>query len=43
VGWSVFEKIITRLDSMETIVSIIMLIGMVGVLGYLYLKLKKSK
>ena len=46
VGWWVgatFEKIATRLDSMETIVSIIMLLGMTGVLGYLYLKLRRSK
>ncbi len=46
VGWWVgatFEKIATRLDSMETIVSIFMLIGMVGALGYLYLKLRRSR
>jgi membrane protein DedA with SNARE-associated domain len=46
VGWwigSTYEKVATRLDSAETIVSIIMLMVMVGVLGYLYLKLRKKK
>jgi membrane protein DedA with SNARE-associated domain len=45
VGWWVgatFEKIATRLDSMETIVSICLLIGMGAVLGYLYYKLRRS-
>ena len=46
VGWwigSTYEKVATRLDSAETIVSIIMLVAMVGILGYLYLKLRKKK
>jgi membrane protein DedA with SNARE-associated domain len=46
VGWwigSTYEKVATRLDSAETIVSIIMLVAMVGVLGYLYLKLRRKK
>jgi membrane protein DedA with SNARE-associated domain len=46
VGWwigSTYEKVATRLDSAETIVSIIMLMVMVGVLGYLYLKLRKKR
>jgi len=46
VGWwigSTYEKVATRLDSAETIVSIIMLVAMVAVLGYLYLKLRKKK
>jgi membrane protein DedA with SNARE-associated domain len=46
VGWwigSTYEKVATRLDSAETIVSIIMLVVMVGVLGYLYLKLRKKR
>ncbi|MEI9476475.1 MAG: VTT domain-containing protein [Deltaproteobacteria bacterium] len=46
VGWwigSTYEKVATRLDSAETIVSILMLIAMVGALGYLYYKLRKKK
>jgi len=46
VGWwigATYEKVATRLDSVETIVSILMLIGMGGVLGYLYYKLRKKK
>ena len=46
VGWwigSTYEKVATRLDSAETIVSIFMLIAMFGVLGYLYYKLRKKK
>jgi membrane protein DedA with SNARE-associated domain len=46
VGWwigSTYEKVATRLDSAETIVSVLMLVAMVGVLGYLYLKLRKRK
>jgi membrane protein DedA with SNARE-associated domain len=45
VGWwigATYEKLATRLDSVETIVSILMLIAMGGVLGYLYYKLRKS-
>jgi membrane protein DedA with SNARE-associated domain len=45
VGWwigATYEKVATRLDSVETIVSIAMLVGMLGVLGYLYRKLRKS-
>jgi membrane protein DedA with SNARE-associated domain len=46
VGWwigSTYEKVATRLDSAETIVSILMLIAMVGALGYLYYKFRKKK
>jgi len=46
VGWwigSTYEKVATRLDSAETVISIIMLVAMVGILGYLYLKLRKKK
>jgi membrane protein DedA with SNARE-associated domain len=46
VGWwigSTYEKVATRLDSAETIVSIFMLVAMFGVLGYLYYKLRKKK
>jgi membrane protein DedA with SNARE-associated domain len=46
VGWwigATYEKVATRLDSVETIVSILMLIGMGVVLGYLYHKLRRSK
>jgi membrane protein DedA with SNARE-associated domain len=45
VGWwigATYEKVATRLDSVETIISILMLIGMVVVLGYLYYKLRRS-
>ena len=45
VGWwigATYEKLATRLDSVETIVSILMLIAMGGVLGYLYYKLRQS-
>jgi len=45
VGWwigATYEKVATRLDSMETIVSILLLIGMGGVLGYLYYRFRKS-
>jgi membrane protein DedA with SNARE-associated domain len=45
IGWWVgatFEKVATRIDSMETIVSILLLIGMGCVLGYLYYKLRRS-
>src|SRR4030042_1478914 len=41
VGWwigATYEKVATRLDSIETIVSILLLIGMGVVLGYLYHK-----
>ena len=46
VGWwigATYEKVATRLDSVETMVSIVMLIAMVGILGYLYYKLRKKK
>jgi membrane protein DedA with SNARE-associated domain len=46
VGWwigSTYEKVATRLDSAESIVSIFMLIAMFGALGYLYYKLRKKK
>jgi len=45
VGWwigATYEKVATRLDSAETIVSILMLIAMAVVLGYLYFKFRKS-
>jgi membrane protein DedA with SNARE-associated domain len=45
VGWwigATYEKVATRLDSVETIISILMLIGMGGVLGYLYYRFRKS-
>ena len=44
VGWwigTTYEKVATRLDSLETIISILMLFAMVVVLGYLYYKLRK--
>jgi len=44
-GWwigATYEKVATRLDSVETIVSILMLIGMGVVLVYLYYKFRKS-
>jgi membrane protein DedA with SNARE-associated domain len=46
VGWwigATYEKIATRLNSVETFISILMLIGMVEVLAYLYYKLRKKK
>jgi membrane protein DedA with SNARE-associated domain len=46
VGWwigATYEKVATRLDSAETIVSILMLIAMVFILGYLYLKFRRAK
>ena len=45
VGWwigATFEKLATRLDSVETIVSILMLVGMGAILGYLYYKLRRA-
>jgi len=45
VGWwigATYEKVATRLDSVETIISVLMLIGMAVVLGYLYYKFRKS-
>ncbi len=44
-GWWVgatYEKVATRLDSLETIVSIAMLIGMGAVFSYLYYKFRKA-
>jgi len=46
VGWwigATYEKVATRLNSVETFVSILMLTGMVGVLAYLYYRLRKKK
>ena len=46
VGWwigATYEKVATRLNSVETFVSILMLTGMVGVLTYLYYRLRKKK
>ena len=46
VGWwigATYEKVATRLDSAETIISIFMLIGMVVVLWYLYRKFRRGK
>jgi membrane protein DedA with SNARE-associated domain len=44
-GWwigSTYEKVATRLDSVETVVSILMLIGMGLVFGYLYHKFRRT-
>ena len=44
-GWwigSTYEKVATRLDSVETIVSILMLIGMFVAFGYLYKKFRRK-
>ncbi len=44
-GWwigSTYEKVATRLDSVETIVSILMLIGMGLAFGYLYHKFRRK-
>jgi membrane protein DedA with SNARE-associated domain len=44
VGWwigATYEKVATRLDSVETIISILMLVGMGVVLGYLYYRFRK--
>jgi membrane protein DedA with SNARE-associated domain len=44
-GWwigATYEKVATRLDSVETIVSILMLIGMGVVFVYLYYKFRKA-
>ena len=44
-GWwigSTYEKVATRLDSVETIVSILMLIGMGLAFGYLYHKFRRA-
>ena len=46
VGWwmgATYEKVATRLDSAETIISLLMLIGMVVVLWTLYRKFRKGK
>jgi membrane protein DedA with SNARE-associated domain len=45
-GWwigATYEKVATRIDSVETIISIVMLIGMGVVFGYLYSKFRRSK
>jgi membrane protein DedA with SNARE-associated domain len=44
-GWwigSTYEKVATRLDSVETVVSILMLIGMGLAFGYLYHKFRRT-
>jgi len=44
-GWwigATYEKVASRLDSVETIVSILMLIGMGAVFAYLYQKFRRS-
>jgi membrane protein DedA with SNARE-associated domain len=44
-GWwigATYEKVATRLDSLETIVSILMLVGMVVAFGYLYYKFRRA-
>ncbi len=46
VGWwigATYERVATRLDSLETIVSVLLLLGMVAGLGYLYRKLRKAR
>jgi len=46
VGWwigATYEKVATRLNSVETIVSVLMLIGMGVALAYLYHKFRRSK
>jgi len=46
VGWwigATYEKVATRLNSVETFVSISMLIGMVGAFAYLHYRLRKKK
>ena len=46
VGWwigATYEKVATRLNSVETFVSILMLTGMVGVLACLYYRFRKKK
>jgi membrane protein DedA with SNARE-associated domain len=46
VGWWVgatYEKVATRLNSAETLISISILVGMVGVLGVLYYRLRRRK
>jgi membrane protein DedA with SNARE-associated domain len=45
VGWwigATYERVATRLDSLETVVSILLMIGMIAALGYLYRRLRKS-
>lgn len=45
LGWwigATYERIATRLDSAETIISILMLIGMIAILEYLYHKFRRS-
>ncbi len=45
VGWwagATYEKVATRMDSVETFISIGILLGMVGSLGYLYYRLRKK-
>jgi membrane protein DedA with SNARE-associated domain len=45
VGWwigATYERIATRLDSIETITSILMLIAMITILGYLYRRFRRS-
>jgi membrane protein DedA with SNARE-associated domain len=43
-GWwigATYEKVATRLDSVETLISILMLIGMGAAFGYLYYKFRR--
>ena len=43
-GWwigATYEKVATRLDSVETVISILMLIGMGAAFGYLYYKFRR--
>ena len=43
-GWwigATYEKVATRLDSLETVISILMLIGMGAAFGYLYYKFRR--
>jgi membrane protein DedA with SNARE-associated domain len=44
-GWwigATYEKVATRLDSLETIVSVLMLVGMGVAFGYLYYKFRRA-
>lgn len=45
VGWwigATYERVATRLDSLETIISVLMLVGMAAALGYLYYKFRRA-
>jgi membrane protein DedA with SNARE-associated domain len=44
-GWwigATYEKVATRLDSLETVVSVLMLVGMGVAFGYLYYKFRRA-